>query len=51
MIITSKLITMIKKAIPVFSGDPAFYGWPKSKFSAVCQISPLSFNLAPMFPR
>jgi hypothetical protein len=37
------------KGTPVFSGDPAFYGWPQSNFSPVCQISLLSI-LALMFP-
>jgi len=46
----SKLIIMITRATPVFSGDPAFYGWPQSNFSPVCPISLLSFILALMFP-
>jgi hypothetical protein len=50
LIIMSKLIIMITRATPVLSGDPAFYSWPQSNFSPVCQISLLSFILAPMFP-
>jgi hypothetical protein len=45
----SKLITMITRATPLFSGDPAFYGWPKSNFSPVCRISLLAFILELMF--